>query len=78
MPDGTYLVEELKVGLAPATDALRRRYRCQAKTYQWVLDQQVDPTVSVESRVTTVGAVAETYAARSPAAGLGALVDQRE
>ncbi|MDB2242684.1 UvrD-helicase domain-containing protein [Halorubrum ezzemoulense] len=78
MPEGTYHVEELKVGLAPATDALRRRYGRQAKAYQWVLDQQVDPTVSVESRVTTVGAVAETYAARSPAAGLSALVDQRE
>ena len=77
MADGTYHVEELKVGLAPATDELRRRYRLQAQVYQCVLNQQVDPAVSVEARVTTVGAVSETYAARSPA-GLGTLLQQRE
>mgnify|MGYP000105317551 CR=1 FL=1 len=75
MPDGTRHIEELKVQLAPATDALRRRYRRQAQVYQWVLAQQVAPTVSVAARVTTVGAVAESYAARSPA-GLRELLTQ--
>lgn len=76
MPDGSHYIEELKVQLAPATDTLRRRYRRQAQAYAWVLRQQVDPTVSVESRVTTIGAVAETYAPQSPAE-LGELLSQR-
>ncbi|WP_179213702.1 UvrD-helicase domain-containing protein [Halorubrum vacuolatum] len=67
LPDGTYHIEELKVRLAPATESLRRRYRMQAQAYAWVLTQQVDPAVSVEARVTTVGTVTETYAARSSA-----------
>lgn len=61
------------MGLAPATDPLRRRYRLQAQVYTWVL-QQVDPAVSVAPRVTTVGAVSETDAAR-PSAGLEALIE---
>jgi len=77
LPDGSYHVEELKVQLAPATDALRRRYRLQAKAYQWVLKQQVGSAVSVEAQVTTVGAVAETYAAQSPSAGLRELLQIR-
>jgi len=76
MPDGAYHVEELKVQLAPATDALRRRYRLQAQAYTWVLAQQVASAVSVEGRVTTVGAVAETYAAGLPEAGLPELIQQ--
>ena len=78
MPDGTHHIEELKVQLAPATDELRRRYRLQAQAYAQVLEQQLESAVSVESRVTTVGSVAETYAARSPAAGFRELLNQRE
>lgn len=78
LPDGSHHVEEIKLGLAPATDALRQRYKCQARAYQWVLNQQVDPTVSVEARVTTVGVATETYAVQSSAAGLCELLKQRE
>ena len=81
MPDGTHHVEELKVRLSsspPAADTLRR-YRLQAQVYAWTLTQQVDDSVRVEARVTTVGATTETYTGQlAPAAGLHELIRLRE
>jgi ATP-dependent helicase/nuclease subunit A len=80
-PDGTHHVEELKVRLSsspPPTDTLRR-YRLQAQVYAWTLTQQVDDSVRVEARVTTVGATTETYTGQlAPAAGLHELIRLRE
>jgi len=80
-PDGTHHVEELKVRLSsspPPTDTLRR-YRLQAQVYAWTLTQQVDDSVRVEARVTTVGATTETYTDQlAPAAGLHELIRLKE
>lgn len=52
-PDGSWTVDDVKVALAPVTDA--PRYQVQLATYEWVLQQQLGEDVPVKSYLTYFG-----------------------